>query len=113
MNIVIKATNLELTPELRAYIEEKFSHLTRYFDNVLEARVEIEKTTHHHHKGEIFRAEANLRVPVKGLLRVDKTEKDIYKAIDKVKDHFKEELIRYKEKLREHHQRRVKRADKS
>ena len=102
MNITIKATNLELTPELRAYIEEKFQHLTHYFDNILEAHIEIEKTTRHHQKGEIFRAEANLRVPVKGVLRVEKTEKDIYKAIDKVKDHFKEELIRYKEKLRGH-----------
>lgn len=75
--------------------------LIKYFDNILEAHVEIEKTTHHHLKGEIFRAEANLRVPIKGLLRVEKTEKDIYKAIDKVKDHLKEEITRYKEKLRE------------
>jgi putative sigma-54 modulation protein len=102
MNIIIRATNLELTPELRAYIEEKFSNLTRYFENILEVHIEIEKTTRHHQKGRIFRAEANLRVPIKGLLRVEKAEKDIYKAIDKVKDHFKEELVRYKEKLREH-----------
>ena len=49
------------------------------------------------HSGEIYRAEANLEVPGE-LLRVEKTEKDLYKAIDKVKDHLRLAIKKYKEK---------------
>jgi ribosomal subunit interface protein len=35
------------------------------------------------------------------LLRVEKTEEDMYKAIDKVKDHMEQAIIKYKEKKRE------------
>lgn len=64
---------------------------------VINARLEVEMTTHHHHKGEIYRAEASLSVP-RELLRVEKTEKDLFKAIDKVKDHLVLMIKKYKEK---------------
>jgi len=51
----------------------------------------------HHQKGNIFRAEVNLDLAGK-LLRVEKTEKDLYKAIDKVKDHLARSIRRYKQK---------------
>ncbi len=100
MNINIKATKIELTPAIRGYIQEKMDMLEKYLGDikVINADFEVELTTRHHHKGEIFRAEANLKV-AGGFLRVDKTEKDLYKAIDKVKDHLKEMIVEYKEKL--------------
>ncbi len=97
MELRIKATNLELTPALRSYITEKFFGLEKYLGSIEASHcdVEVELTTHHHHKGDIFRAEVNLDVP-HTLLRVEKTESDLYKAIDKVKDHLVENLTRYK-----------------
>jgi ribosomal subunit interface protein len=67
---------------------------------VLNLDLELEKSVGSQNKGEIFRAEINLEIPGE-LLRVEKTEDDLYKAIDKVKDHMEEVIISYKEKLRD------------
>ncbi|MFH0854294.1 MAG: ribosome-associated translation inhibitor RaiA [bacterium] len=105
MNIIIKTTEIELTPELKNYTTEKFEKLSKYFDNILEIRVELEKMhSGHRNKGKIYRAEANVHVPKPAqVLRVEKTEKNIMKAIDKVKDHVQEVLKEYKEKNNQCH----------
>lgn len=100
LKIIIKSTHLELTPAIKNYTEEKLQKLERYFDNILEIRVELERALpNHHNKGDVFRAEANVHVP-KRILRVEKKEENLYKAIDKVEDHLKEILIEYKGKIR-------------
>ena len=100
MNINIKATNLELTPALKNYIQEKMDMVEKYLGEikVIAAHFEVELTTKHHVKGEIFRAECNLTLP-HDMIRIEKTEKDMYKAIDKVKDHLKAAIVKHKEKL--------------
>lgn len=99
MRINIKATKIKLTPEVKDYIQEKIDMLGKYLGNlqIINTSFEIEKTTQHHLKGRIYRAEVNL-VVAGDLLRVEKTEKDIYKAIDKVKDHLEMIIKKYKEK---------------
>lgn len=100
MNIRIKATKLELTDAIRDYFQNKMNMLDKYLGDtqVINCDVEVEKAVGSQHKGEIFRAEANLEVPHK-ILRVGKTESDLYKAIDKVKDHLVEVIKEYKEKM--------------
>jgi len=101
MRINIKGTNLDLTPALKTYINEKMNMLEKYFGNtvkVLNFDFEVEKTIKNQNKGEIFRAEANIDVPG-NMLRVEKTERDMYKAIDKVKDHLEIVIKRHKDKL--------------
>ncbi len=99
MEIKIKATKLELSPELKDYVREKMDMLDRYLGNfpVINADVELERTTNHHSKGEIYRAEINLSVPGE-LLRVEDTGTEIYEAIDKAKDLMEKMIIKYKEK---------------
>jgi len=97
MNIRIKATKIDLTPELKEYVNKKILSLLKYYSGIINADVEVEYTTRHHQKGKVCRAEVNLDVPGK-LLRVEKTAENIYKAIEKVKDHFKIELVKYKER---------------
>ncbi len=99
MKLNIKTSNLELTPAIKEYIETKMEAVTRFLGNldIINFDFEVELTTKHHNKGEIFRAEANLEV-AKDLLRVEKTEADLYKAIDKVKDHLVELIKKHKEK---------------
>jgi len=99
MQINIKATRLELTEAIRNYFQEKMDMVEKYLGDiqVINCQVEIEKTVGGQHKGEIFRAEVNLQVP-RQVLRVEKTEKDLYKAIDKVKDHLELVIKKYKEK---------------
>jgi len=99
MNIKIKSTRLELTPAIREYFQTKMDMIEKYLGEIkiINCDVEIEKAVGGQHKGEIFRAEVNLQVPGK-LLRVEKTESDLYKAIDKVKDHLELVIKKHKEK---------------
>ncbi len=99
MKINIKATKLELTEAIRNYFQIKMDALEKYLGDVkvINCDVEIERTLGDRRKGQIFRAEVNLSVPHR-LLRVEKTEKDLYKAIDKVKDHLELVIKKYKEK---------------
>jgi len=100
MQINIKATRLELTEAIRNYFQDKMDMIEKYLGDikVINCQVEIEKAVGGQHKGEIFRAEVNLQVP-RQVLRVEKTEQDLYKAIDKVKDHLELIIKKYKEKL--------------
>lgn len=101
MNINIKSSHLEMTPALKKYVTDKMEMLEKYLGKrvkVINCDFEIEKVVGGQHKGEIFRAEANLQVP-NDMLRVEKTEEDMYKAIDKVKDHLVLVIKKYKEKL--------------
>lgn len=109
MQIKIKATQIELTPSVRDYIQDKMDMLDKYFGeiSVLNCDFEIEKTKGNQNKGKIFRAEANLNVPGE-LIRVEKTASDLYKAIDKVKDHLPRSIKRYKEKRRDKERRTEK-----
>lgn len=100
MTITIRAIGMELTPAIRSYVEEKFAMLEKYVDNIIMADVEVGMDSHHHQKGEIYSCAATLEVPGDAL-RVEKNEEDLYKAIDKVKDHLKEVLIDRKEKSRD------------
>jgi len=99
MNLNINGTGIDLTGAIKQYVEEKFGDLDKFFDNIQRADVDIGKRGEHHNKGEIFYAEANVHVPGKDI-RIVKDSEDLYKAIDKVKDHLKSELKEYKEKLR-------------
>ena len=91
---------MDMTPALRDYCQEKMDVVEKYLGGiqVFNCDVEIEKSVGSQHKGEIFRAEVNLQLPHE-ILRVEKTEEDMYKAIDKVKDHLEMVIKKYKEKL--------------
>ena len=99
MNIRIKATKIDLTDSIRDYVQEKMDMLEKYLGNIqiLNCDVEVGMSVGGQQSGQIYRAEVNLSVPGK-LLRVEKTEKNIYKAIDKVKDHLEILIKKYKEK---------------
>lgn len=102
MNINIKSTRLELTDAIRDYFQDKMDMLDKYLGDlkVINCDVEIEKAVGGQHKGQIYRAEVNIQVP-REVLRVEKVEKDLYKAIDKVKDHLELVIKKYREKNRD------------
>ena len=99
MKINIKATKIELTPEIKEYIQEKMDMLEKYLGkiSVINCDVEVGLSVGGQNNGKIYRAEVNLEVPRK-LIRVEKTEKDLLKAIEKVKDHLTRSIRRYKQK---------------
>lgn len=99
MQIKIKGTGIDLTEPIKNYVIEKIESLEKFFDNIQSADVDVGMQSHHHLKGKVYYAEVNLSVPGK-LIRVVKESEDLYKAIDKVKDHLKVELEKMKEKKR-------------
>ncbi len=100
MKITIQGTGIELTEAIKQYAEEKAQSLEKYFDNIQQADIDVGMNSHHHNKGKVYYAEINLSVPGK-LVRVVKESEDLYKAIDKVKDHLKVELEKIKGKMNE------------
>lgn len=99
MLININGTGIELTAGLKTFVEEKFGDMDKFFNNIQRADVDVGMRTHHHNKGKIYYAEINVHVPGRDI-RVVKESEDLYKAIDKVRDHLKNELKEYKDKLR-------------
>lgn len=99
MNIRLKGTKLELTEAIENYFQEKMDMLEKYLGDIqiLNCDCEIEKVGGEQKSGKVFRAEVNLEVPG-NLLRVEKEATDLYKAIDKVKDHLVLVIKKYKEK---------------
>lgn len=99
MKIKIKATKIELTPQIKDYVQLKMNMLEKYLGKiqVINCDVELSRENGSQNSGKIWRAEVNLEVPGQ-LLRVEKIEKDLEKAIDKVKDHLERVIIRYKER---------------
>ncbi len=103
MNIHIKATDLDLTPSLKAYVDLKLGALKKYVKKFeakseVEMRLELARTTRHHRKGNVFKAEANILLPKK-MLRAEDTNSDIRVAIDRLRDTLKTEIEKYKERV--------------
>jgi putative sigma-54 modulation protein len=99
MNINIKAPTIELTEEIKDYVQEKMDMLEKYLGSVkvINCDVEVGITVGNQNSGPIYKAEVNMEVPGK-LIRVEKNAEDLFKAIDKTKDHLMRSIKRYKEK---------------
>jgi len=102
MTINIRAVGMDLTDAIRQYVEEKFNSLEKYAESIIRIDVDLGKTSNHHQKGDVFTCAAIVQIPG-DVLKIEKTEEDLYKAIDKVKDHYRETLVQLKERLRDDH----------
>lgn len=99
MKINTKATNIELTPAIKEYIEKKITMLGKFIrdtDAVL-INVEVGKTTKHHKSGDFFKAEIHLMENGKNHYAVVETD-DLYAAIDEVKDEIVREMTSSRKK---------------
>lgn len=129
MKIVIKTKNLKLDRVLRQYIREKLNSLEKfskilqnkqkYFNSFygkgkprVEAWVEVGKTTLHHRKGKVFRAECQMRLPGKSI-RSTARRKNLRLAISQVKDELQRQLKQYKNKIMARSKRRQRILKKS
>lgn len=100
MKINIKATNIELTDEIRDYLDKKISGADRFLMEInfpIEAKIELGRTTFHHQTGNIFRAEITIPLPGK-VLRAETQAENILAAIDGLKDEILREIKEYREK---------------
>lgn len=96
MNLNISGHHVEITDAMRSYINDKLHRVERHFESLIDAEVilHVEKIRH--------RAEAKLNVSGTTLF-AESTEDDMYKAIDTLIDKLDKQVLRYKEKLKDHH----------
>ncbi len=100
MNINIKSTNFNMTPDVEEYITSKMKSVEKFLNTEADEEVlvefEVERSTHHKN-GDVFRAEANLSL--KGIMhRAESSESDVRIAIDSVKDQIEKQIRRSKTK---------------
>lgn len=95
MQINITGHRLEVTPSIRNFTEEKFNKLERHFDQITSINVvfDVEKLRQI--------AEATVFVS-KGELHASSEADDLYAAIDILIDKLDRQLIKHKEKIRNH-----------
>jgi ribosomal subunit interface protein len=109
MKIIIKATKIELTPEIKKFLEDQINSLEKfakgifgekYYDGFFgkgkpkaEAKVEIRGKE----RG-FYYVECNLNFP-KRLIRAESLKKNLKFAIYEVKDELQREIKEYREKF--------------
>lgn len=96
MQIDITGHHCEITPPLRDYVNQKIGRITRHFDNVTDVHVilSVEKL--------VQKAEATIQVKG-GKIFADSTDADMYAAIDSLTDKLDRQVIKFKEKIKNHH----------
>ncbi len=101
MNIKIKTTTLSLTPAISEYVEKRMSAISKFFDNdtTVKCDIELAKTTNHHNKGDIFKAEVHIVAKDKNIYASVEKD-DLYIAIDLVRDDVVREIKNSNEKHR-------------
>lgn len=89
---------MELTEEIKDYVNEKIGGLERFSEKIDAASiadVEVGVSTMHHKSGKIYTAIVNVTIP-KNFIRAEAEAEDLYQAIDEVKVKLEAELDSYK-----------------
>lgn len=95
--ITIKATNIELTQDVRDYVEKRLATLEKYLSNEELIHVEVGQGTKHKH-GDVFRAE--IRFVYQGKQLYAAAEKsDIFTAVDVAQEQILRETTSLKTRL--------------
>jgi len=104
MEIKIRGQNLELTDKIKSHSKERMNKLTKYFDHIIEAEIELiaEKNP------SISDSQtAEVTLFTKGhVLRAKESSSDIFASIDLVGSKLERQLKKYKEKMYKSSQRR-------
>ena len=100
MRIETHGQQLEVTPALREYVDNKLQRIDRHFDQPIEIRVQLGLRKPDHH------AEATLTVPGR-TLHADASGDNMYAAIDLLADKLDRLILKHKEKQQDHHAPRV------
>lgn len=110
MNIKIKATDIKLTNYLVKLVDQKIKKIEKLISDVpdLIAEVELGKSTRHHLKGDVFRAEVQVEVPGGKILRAVSMKEDFRSALTDVREELEVQIKKYKDKISLEKRRKVK-----
>lgn len=99
MEFNVTARNVEITPEVKKYLEKKLGKFNRQMENILETRVEIseEKTRSAQDR---FLVRVSIKSPLLNIYGEERAE-NILSATDKIADSIKKQITRQKGRLKE------------
>lgn len=106
MNLTISGHRLEITPAIRSYVENKLERMKRNFDGVIDISVLL-AVDNVSEKEKSQRAEIKLNLSGK-TLHAESTAQDLYAAIDLLMDKLDRQLVKAKEKSKDHSRQSVK-----
>jgi putative sigma-54 modulation protein len=98
MKITVESPRIRLSEKLQKQIENKFSHLEKLSDRIVNCDVILKKEKNNKQKN--FTVEARLLVPKELLFATEKAE-TFEIALDKVVDDMQQQLRRWKEEFEE------------
>ena len=94
-NFNVRGENIEVTPALRTYVENKVSKIEKYFDELPEANVHVNLKVYSDRQGK-----AEVTIPLPNLvLRAEETSPDLYGSIDLVSDKLERQMRKYLTKV--------------
>lgn len=103
MQVSLKGTNIKILESTAEYVDKKLvKTVERFLSGGSEAtslKIEVERTTKHHRKGKIFRAEAHLSLGKKSLYAEEYGE-TLNEAIDLLEEELEHEIKHFKGKAR-------------
>ena len=102
MNLQIHGNHIEVTPALRDYIAGKLERIERHFDQVIDATVQLTVEKLHQ------RAEITLRLRGNNI-HVESVEADMYAAVDTLVDKLDRQVLRHKDRVKDHQAETLKR----
>jgi putative sigma-54 modulation protein len=100
MTINIHARGIELTPAIKQYAEEKMQSLEKYLESIQHMDVEVGRADGHQHKGDVYECKVVAQIGGE-VMKIERDAEDLYKAIDKVKDHLRVEISDWKKRMQE------------
>lgn len=96
MNLIIHGHHVEVTPALRGYVEGKMERIRRHFDNVIEADVLLSVE-------DKLRQRAEITLRVRGnAMHAESIDGDMYAAIDSLIDKLDRQVLKHKDRVRDH-----------
>jgi putative sigma-54 modulation protein len=105
MQLSVTARNLEITPALRSYAEEKLTRLTKYLEQIVTVHVVLSVNKH--------RQTAEVTMRVRDLtIRAEEESDDLYSSIDLVVEKLERQILRYKERIMTHGARNAARGNR-
>jgi len=106
MQLSVTARNLEITPALRSYAEEKLTRLTKYLEHIVTGHVVLSVNKH--------RQTAEVTLRVRDLtIRAEEESDDLYSSIDLVVEKLERQILRYKERIMTHGARNTLRGNRA
>ena len=104
INVNIKATDIELTPQISDYLNKKIASLEKFVsenDEAAYADVEIGRTTNHHRTGNVYFTEINFKIANENM-RARAEGDSLISSMDKAKDKALEVLREKKGRQKDH-----------